>query len=207
VLTVRQSSCTGINKFIKRVEDVVLASILLLLLSPLLLAVALAVKLSSPGPVLFRQKRLGFNNNVIEVLKFRSMVHRPEEAGTPQATKQDPRITRIGRFLRRSSIDELPQLLNVLSGDMSLVGPRPHALAHNDQYAALIDNYLGRHRVQPGITGWAQVNGFRGETDTLDKMQRRVEHDLAYIDNWSILLDLRILLATAFSTAAYRNAY
>jgi len=207
VLTVRQSSCTGINKVIKRVEDVVLSSVLLFMLAPLLLTVAACVKLSSPGPVLFRQKRLGFNNNVIEVLKFRTMVVRTEEAGVPQATKDDPRVTRIGRFLRRSSIDELPQLLCVLNGDMSLVGPRPHALAHNDQYAAVIDNYLGRHRVQPGITGWAQVNGFRGETDTLDKMQSRVEHDMAYIDNWSIQLDIRILLATAFSSAAYKNAY
>ncbi len=208
VLTVRQSSCTGINKVIKRLEDVVLSSVLLFMLAPLLLTVAACVKLSSPGPVLFRQKRLGFNNNVIEVLKFRTMVVRTEpEAGVPQATRHDPRVTRIGRFLRRSSIDELPQLICVLNGDMSLVGPRPHALAHNDQYAALIDNYLGRHRVQPGITGWAQVNGFRGETDTLEKMQRRVEHDMAYIDNWSIRLDIRILLATAFSGGASKNAY
>jgi putative colanic acid biosynthesis UDP-glucose lipid carrier transferase len=207
VLTVRQSSCTGINKMIKRVEDVVLSSLLLLLLAPLFGVVASAIKLTSPGPVLFRQKRLGFNNNVIEILKFRSMTHRVQEAGTPQATRHDPRITRVGAFLRRTSIDELPQLWNVLTGDMSLVGPRPHALAHNDQYAGLIDNYLSRHRVQPGITGWAQVNGFRGETDTLDKMQMRVEHDLAYIDSWSVLLDFRILFSTVFSNTTFKNAY
>ena len=179
-----------------------------MLISPLLVVVALAIKLDSRGPVLFKQKRLGFNNNVIVVNKFRTMAHQPDpEVDVPQAVRGDARMTRLGRFLRRSSIDELPQLVNVLRGEMSLVGPRPHALPHNERYARQIDEYLGRHRVQPGITGWAQVNGFRGETDTLDKMQRRIDHDLAYIDQWSFTLDLKILLRTLLLCLFDRNAY
>ncbi len=208
VLTIHRKPLNGWNRVIKRLEDVVLAAVLMVLLAPLLLLIALAIKLDSPGPVLFRQQRLGFNNNTIVVFKFRSMKHctGPEEE-VPQAQRRDPRVTRLGRVLRRLSLDELPQLFNVLMGDMSLVGPRPHALAHNDQYSALIDDYLGRHRVQPGITGLAQVKGFRGETDTLDKMQRRVEFDLAYIDNWSILMDLRIMLMTGVSLVFHRDVY
>jgi putative colanic acid biosynthesis UDP-glucose lipid carrier transferase len=207
-LTVYHRPLPGWSRVAKRVEDVVLSAVALVLLAPLLAAVALLVKLDSPGPVLFQQKRLGFNNNVITVLKFRTMRHRPEPEGdVPQAQRRDPRVTRVGAILRRTSLDELPQLLNVLRGEMSLVGPRPHALAHNDQYAALIDEYLGRHRVQPGITGWAQVNGLRGETATLDKMQRRVEHDLVYIDGWSLLLDLKILALTVITSVFDRNAY
>ena len=208
VLTVSSRPLANWGRVIKRIEDLALSSVAIILIAPLMAAVALAIKCDSPGPVLFRQKRLGFNNNVITVYKFRTMHHQftPDTTVT-QATRNDKRVTRLGRLLRRTSIDELPQLLNVLQGTMSLVGPRPHALAHNDQYAKLIDNYLGRHRVQPGITGWAQVNGLRGETDTLDKMQRRVEHDLAYTDDWSLLLDVKILIATVFTTLFNRNAY
>lgn len=208
MLTICHRPLTGWNRVTKRAEDLVLGTVALIVLAPVMVLAAIAIKLDSPGPVLFRQPRLGFNNNVIVIYKFRSMAHgRPGEADVPQARRHDPRVTRVGRFLRRSSIDELPQVFNVLKGEMSLVGPRPHALAHNEQYAALIDDYLGRHRVQPGITGWAQVNGFRGETDTLEKMQRRVEHDVAYIDNWSLLLDIRIMVLTVLRSMFDRNAY
>lgn len=208
VLTVYRRPFTSWNRIVKRAEDIVLGAIMTVLLAPILFIIGLIVKVDSPGPALFRQQRLGFNNNVMVVYKFRTMRHEPDpEDGVPQAQRGDKRVTRVGRFLRRSSLDELPQLLNVLKGDMSLVGPRPHAVAHNHQYAALIDDYLGRHRVQPGITGWAQVNGFRGETDTLDKMQRRVELDLVYIDRWSVLMDLRIILLTALSLIFDRDVY
>jgi Undecaprenyl-phosphate glucose phosphotransferase len=208
VVTVYHRPMMGWSRVAKRAEDLVLTVLALIILAPLMCLIALVIKLDSPGPVLFRQARLGFNNNVITVYKFRTMRHRPSaDTEVRQAQRNDPRFTRLGRFLRRTSLDELPQLFNVLQDGMSLVGPRPHALAHNDQYAALIDGYLGRHRVQPGITGWAQVNGFRGETDTLEKMQRRVEHDLTYIDGWSLMLDLRILFMTVFNPSAQRNAY
>jgi len=208
VLTIYRRPFTSWNRVVKRAEDIVLGTIMTILLAPVLLLVAIVVKLDSPGPALFRQQRLGFNNNVMVVYKFRTMKHeRAPEDGVPQAQRGDKRVTRVGRFLRRSSLDELPQLLNVLKGDMSLVGPRPHAVAHNHRYAELIDDYLGRHRVQPGITGWAQVNGFRGETDTLEKMQRRVELDLVYIDKWSVLMDLRIIVLTALSLVFDRDVY
>ncbi len=208
VLTVYRQPLTGWSRIVKRAEDRALATLALLLVAPLMAIVALLIRLDSPGPIFFRQKRLGFNNNVIVVLKFRTMVHQPTpETDVVQARRNDPRVTRVGAFLRRTSIDELPQLINVLRGEMSLVGPRPHVLSQNDQYAALIDEYLSRHRLQPGITGWAQVNGLRGETATLDKMQRRVEHDLAYIDNWSLLLDIKILFLTVARSLVDRNAY
>ena len=208
MLTIFHRPLTGWNCIAKRVEDIVLSTVLLVLLSPVLAAVAVLIKLDSPGPVFFKQKRSGFNNNTINVYKFRSMTHLTAlEANVRQAQRNDPRVTRVGRILRRTSIDELPQLLNVLQGNMSLVGPRPHAIAHNDQYAALIDGYLSRHRVQPGITGWAQVNGLRGETEVLEKMQRRVEFDLAYIESWSLSLDVRILIQTVLMTFLDRNAY
>jgi Undecaprenyl-phosphate glucose phosphotransferase len=208
VLTIYRRPLTGWGVVFKRAEDLALGSLLLFLLLPLMLAVAAAIRLDSPGPVLFRQKRLGFNNSPFEILKFRTMLHAAApELDVPQARRNDPRVTRVGRFLRRTSLDELPQLLNVLQGNMSLVGPRPHALAHNAQYAALIGGYLARHRVQPGITGWAQVNGLRGETDTLEKMQHRIDYDLAYIENWSLLLDLKILFMTALFCFSSRNAY
>ncbi|WP_375741575.1 undecaprenyl-phosphate glucose phosphotransferase [Pseudomonas boanensis] len=184
--------------FTKAVLDRSTALLAIIALSPLLLGTALAVKLSSPGPVLFKQKRHGWNGKVIKVWKFRSMrVH--ADTQVKQATREDPRITRVGRFIRRTSIDELPQLFNVLQGRMSLVGPRPHAVAHNDYYTGKIDAYMARHRIKPGITGLAQISGCRGETETLDKMERRVELDLAYINNWSIWLDLKILIKTPFT--------
>jgi len=184
-------------RFIKVFMDKVCASLALLLLSPLLLGAALAVKLSSPGPVLFRQQRHGLDGKIIDVYKFRSMkLHIEQDHGVTQAVQGDSRITKVGAFLRSSSIDELPQLLNVLKGNMSLVGPRPHAVKHNEFYADKISAYMSRHRILPGITGLAQANGCRGETETIDKMEKRVEYDLAYINNWSIWLDVRIILKT-----------
>jgi putative colanic acid biosynthesis UDP-glucose lipid carrier transferase len=192
----------------KGLEDRVLGAVILILMAPLMFACALMIKLDSRGPALFRQKRYGFNNNEITVFKFRTMAHDPApDPAVPQARRNDPRITRVGAFLRRTSLDELPQLLNVLRGEMSLVGPRPHAVAHNEHYAKIIDGYLGRHRVKPGITGWAQVNGLRGETETPEKMRMRVQYDLFYIDNWSLLFDLKILIMTSLMGFVHRNAY
>jgi Undecaprenyl-phosphate glucose phosphotransferase len=195
---------------VKTIEDRVLASLILVAIAPVMAAVAIGIKLTSPGPVFFKQKRYGFNNEIIEVFKFRSMHVARCSADTgpvAQARKDDDRITPFGRFLRRTSLDELPQFINVVRGDMSIVGPRPHAVAHNEQYAKLIDEYLARHKVKPGITGWAQVNGLRGETDTLDKMERRVQFDLHYIENWSLALDLRIILMTILVGFSHPNAY
>jgi len=184
-------------RFTKVFMDKIVALIALIVLSPVLLSAALAVKLSSPGPVLFRQPRHGLDGEIIDVYKFRSMkLHEEKDHGVTQAVQGDSRITKVGAFLRRSSIDELPQLLNVLKGNMSLVGPRPHAVQHNEFYADKISAYMSRHRILPGITGLAQANGCRGETETLDKMEKRVEYDLAYINNWSIWLDVRIILKT-----------
>ncbi|GJD50947.1 hypothetical protein OPKNFCMD_3697 [Methylobacterium crusticola] len=190
----------------KRVFDVVLASAALVALSPVLVLIAILIRLDSPGACLFRQKRHGFNQEAFSVLKFRSMRAAPDQAFR-QATRGDDRITRIGRFLRRTNLDELPQLLNVIRGDMSLVGPRPHALAHDRSFERRIALYARRHNVRPGITGWAQVNGLRGETLTDADMRRRVEHDLHYIDNWSLWLDLKILVMTVAARSAFRNAY
>ena len=198
---------TGVNQLVKRAEDLVLASLITVLISPLLLAVALGVKLSSPGPVLFRQRRNGLDGREIVVWKVRSM--RTPDDGTVirQATRGDPRITPFGAFIRRTSLDELPQFFNVLQGRMSIVGPRPHAVAHNDEYRELIRAYMVRHKVKPGITGWAQVNGHRGETDTLDKMRARVEYDLEYLHHWSLSLDLRIIARTVALVLWDRHAY
>jgi polysaccharide biosynthesis protein PslA len=204
--------------FLKDVFDRATAAVLLLLALPVMLVVSLAVKLDSPGPVLFRQKRLGFNGRPFDVLKFRTMTPaREASATTKQASRMDRRVTRVGRFLRRSSIDELPQLINVLFGDMSLVGPRPHPMWQSaaDLWPeegdrpldAILTEYASRHRVKPGITGWAQVCGYRGETETVDKMAKRVEYDLHYIDNWSLWLDMKILLLTVLTTVAGKNAY
>jgi Undecaprenyl-phosphate glucose phosphotransferase len=190
----------------KRIFDLVAGTCGLLALAPFLMAVALAILIDSPGPVLFRQKRGGFNGRSFQILKFRTMHVMEDDATIKQATRDDGRVTRIGRWLRRTSIDELPQLINVLLGDMSLVGPRPHALAHDDQYSKLIASYPCRHHVKPGITGWAQVNGFRGETLTLAPMKRRVELDLWYVSNWSFWLDLRILIRTVRDFHS-RNAF
>jgi Undecaprenyl-phosphate glucose phosphotransferase len=197
---------------IKLALDKVVGALALLALSPIFLAAAIAIKLDSRGPVLFRQKRYGFNNELIEVFKFRSMyVDQADPTGSKQVTRDDPRVTRVGRFIRRTSIDELPQLINVvIKGNLSLVGPRPHALhakAANRHYDEVVDGYFARHRVRPGITGWAQVNGWRGETETPEKLQGRVEHDLYYIENWSILLDLYILAITPASLITTKNAY
>jgi Undecaprenyl-phosphate glucose phosphotransferase len=203
-----QRPISGWSSVIKMAEDYLLASLALLLLSPLLILVAIAIKLDSPGPVFFMQPRLGFNNRRFEIYKFRSMYHcEVPEHRVRQATKGDPRVTRIGRIIRRTSIDELPQLLNVLNGTMSLVGPRPHALDHNEEWAEQVRGYFARHKVKPGITGWAQVNGFRGETDTVEKIKARVEHDVYYAENWSLLFDLRILLTTAFIVLFQKTAY
>jgi putative colanic acid biosynthesis UDP-glucose lipid carrier transferase len=187
------SRITGV---LKASFDRVFAATALLGLSPLLLVIALLVKLSSPGPVLFRQARLGMDGKRFDVFKFRTMVVH-QDHGVTQAKRNDPRVTRIGAFLRRTSLDELPQFLNVLRGEMSVVGPRPHALEHNEMYKELIDRYMLRHRVKPGITGWAQINGLRGQTDTVEKMRARIEYDIYYIRNWSFGLDLRIIASTA----------
>ncbi|MFO1190220.1 MAG: exopolysaccharide biosynthesis polyprenyl glycosylphosphotransferase [Alphaproteobacteria bacterium] len=208
MLDVYERPLAGWNVIVKTASDWLLALVIFMAMLPVMAVIALAVKLDSPGPVLFRQRRYGFNSNEFTTLKFRSMrADAGDESGGPQARRADPRVTAVGRFLRRTSLDELPQLLNVLAGDMALIGPRPHAVAHNRYYADIIDGYLGRHRVRPGITGWAQVNGLRGETDTLEKMRMRVQYDLYYIDNWSLLLDLKILLLTPFVTLVGRNAY
>jgi polysaccharide biosynthesis protein PslA len=191
----------------KRAFDIVVASVALALLSVPLAVVALLIKLDSPGPVLFRQRRLGYNQREFRIFKFRSMTVQDDGAHFQQAVRNDPRVTRIGHFLRRYNIDELPQLLNVLKGEMSIVGPRPHAVAHDRLFEKRIEMYPRRLNVRPGITGWAQVHGYRGVTDTDDKMAARVEHDLYYIDNWSLALDLYIVLLTVISPRAYRNAF
>ena len=196
VLSIMESPFTGLSGLIKRLSDLILASLILLLIWPLMLVIALAVKLESPGPAIFRQRRLGLAGREIEVWKFRSMRVQEDGPEIRQATLGDTRITRLGRFLRRSSLDELPQFFNVLQGRMSIVGPRPHALSHNHHYRDLIEAYMVRHKVRPGITGWAQVHGFRGETDTLEKMHSRVMCDLYYLQNWSMALDLQIMLKT-----------
>jgi putative colanic acid biosysnthesis UDP-glucose lipid carrier transferase len=198
---------TGTNRLVKRIEDVVLASLILVLISPLLLAIAIGVRLTSPGPAIFRQRRNGLDGTEIVVWKFRSMRTQDDGAVVPQATKGDPRITPFGAFLRRTSLDELPQFFNVLQGQMSIVGPRPHAVAHNEQYRQLIKAYMVRHKVKPGITGWAQIHGHRGETDTIEKMQARVEYDLEYLRNWTLGLDLQIIARTVKLVFIDRHAY
>lgn len=202
------SRISGSARWLKRAEDVILGSIICLLILPVLIGVALAVKVSSSGPVLFKQYRDGINGKKIKIYKFRTMkVHQEAGGGVTQAIQGDVRITKVGSFLRRTSLDELPQFFNVLQGRMSIVGPRPHAVAHNEYYKDLVESYMWRHKVKPGITGWAQVNGFRGETDTLEKMQGRVERDLWYIDNWSLGLDIKIILLTVFIGFVGKNAY
>jgi Undecaprenyl-phosphate glucose phosphotransferase len=191
---------------LKRAFDLAAGIAGLALLTPLFLAIALLIKLDSPGPVFFLQRRYGFNQNPFRIVKFRTMHTLDDGEVVRQATRDDPRITRVGRWLRRWSLDELPQLFNVIVGDMSLVGPRPHALSHDHEYGRRIAAYARRHKVKPGITGWAQINGLRGETDTQEKMEQRVRYDLHYIENWSLILDLKILVWTVISPAAYRNA-
>jgi len=191
---------------LKRAFDLIVASMTLVLTLPLLLFVALLIKLDSPGPILFRQRRLGFNQREFQIYKFRTMSVTEDGDAVEQAVKDDARVTRVGRFLRRWNIDELPQLWNVLRGEMSLVGPRPHALTHDRDFESRIASYARRHNIKPGITGRAQVNGYRGPTDSLEKITGRVEHDFYYVDNWSFLLDLSIIVRTAVSSKAYRNA-
>ena len=192
----------------KAMFDRVFAAVALTVLMPLLVAIAVAVKLSSKGPVLFTQRRRGADGKVFRIYKFRSMrIHDGEAGMVKQATRCDPRITRVGSILRRTSLDELPQFLNVLRGEMSVVGPRPHAIEHDDLYQKLVDGYIHRYRIKPGITGWAQVNGLRGETDCVEKMQSRVEHDLYYLRNWSFALDMRIVMATIRNGFVHLNAY
>ena len=207
VVGLLETPFTGANQLIKRLSDIALASIILVLISPILAAVAIGVKLSSPGPVIFKQKRNGLDGSEITVYKFRSMRTMDNGPVIQQATKGDPRITPFGAFIRKTSLDELPQFINVLQGRMSIVGPRPHAVAHNEQYRRIIKAYMVRHKVKPGITGWAQINGHRGETDTVDKMQARVAFDLEYLSNWSLALDLQIIARTIKLMLFDRNAY
>ena len=207
IVGICETPFTGTNALVKRISDLVLASLILILISPVLLAIAIGVRLSSPGPVVFRQRRNGLAGEEIIVYKFRSMTAQDNGPVVRQATKQDPRITPFGAFIRRTSLDELPQFINVLQGRMSIVGPRPHAVAHNEEYRQLIKAYMVRHKVKPGITGWAQVNGHRGETDTIEKMQARVEYDLEYLRNWSLGLDLQIIVRTVRLVFFDRQAY
>jgi putative colanic acid biosynthesis UDP-glucose lipid carrier transferase len=207
VLGLCETPFVGINEVVKRVSDIVLASLILVLCSPLMLAIAIGVKLSSPGPVIFKQRRNGLDGHEITVFKFRSMTTQDDGSVIAQAGRNDPRVTRFGAFLRRRSLDELPQFINVLQGHMSIVGPRPHAVAHNELYRQVIKAYMVRHKVRPGITGWAQVNGLRGETESVERMRARVEYDLAYLRNWSLWLDLRIVVRTIRLVFFDRNAY
>jgi putative colanic acid biosynthesis UDP-glucose lipid carrier transferase len=206
VVAVCESPFHGFNAVVKRVSDFCLAALILAAISPLMVAIGLGVKLSSPGPVLFKQRRYGLDGKRIVVYKFRSMTVAEDGEVVRQATRNDQRVTRFGAFLRRTSLDELPQFINVLQGRMSIVGPRPHAVAHNEMYRKLIRGYMIRHKVKPGITGLAQVNGLRGETDTVDKMKARIDYDLAYLRNWSLALDVRIILKTAV-VLLHKNAY
>jgi putative colanic acid biosysnthesis UDP-glucose lipid carrier transferase len=202
-----ESPFVGYKAVIKRASDIVLSMIILILVSPILLACAIGVRLSSPGPILFKQKRYGLDGEEIEVYKFRSMTVCENGANVVQATRNDVRVTPFGNFLRTKSLDELPQFINVLQGRMSIVGPRPHAVAHNELYRKQIRDYMIRHKVRPGITGWAQVNGARGETDTIDKMEKRIHYDLDYLRNWSLAMDLLIILKTIGIVIKDENAY
>jgi putative colanic acid biosysnthesis UDP-glucose lipid carrier transferase len=207
LFAVRETPFAGMNGVLKRGSDMVFATIIMAFIWPVLLLLAAGVRMSSPGPVLFRQRRYGLYGESINVYKFRTMRVCEDGQTVTQAQRNDPRVTKFGSFLRRTSLDELPQLFNVLSGTMSLVGPRPHAVSHNEEYRKIIAGYMLRHKVRPGITGWAQVNGLRGETETVEKMQRRVEYDLDYLRNWSLRLDLNIMVRTALLVWRDRNAY
>ncbi len=208
IMTLSASPHVGIDSVVKRLEDIVLGLCFFLLSLPVMVFIAISIKLTSPGPILFKQKRHGINGKEIKVYKFRSMkIHQEANGKVTQATENDDRITKVGKFIRRTSLDELPQFYNVIQGRMSIVGPRPHALAHNQEYQQKVEAYMARHKVKPGITGWAQVNGFRGETDTLEKMQKRVEYDLYYIDNWSVWFDLKIISRTFLTGFINDNAH
>jgi len=208
VINLSTSPMHGINRVMKETEDKILAIAILVLVSPVMLLIALLIKLTSHGPVIFKQLRHGWDGRQIKVYKFRTMREHEEEYGQlTQATRQDVRITTLGRVLRRTSLDELPQFFNVLQGRMSIIGPRPHAIEHNRYFMEQIDSYMQRHKVKPGISGWAQVNGLRGETDSLDKMKKRLEYDLYYIENWSVWFDLKILFLTLSRGFMHPNAY
>jgi undecaprenyl-phosphate galactose phosphotransferase/putative colanic acid biosynthesis UDP-glucose lipid carrier transferase len=207
MVEVQRTPLSALDRLAKRLLDVTVAAVALGLLTPLLLVVAVVIKLESKGPVIFRQRRHGFNGKSFVIYKLRTMKVQEDGGAVVQATKQDPRVTRVGRLLRQTSIDELPQLLNVLQGHMSMVGPRPHALIHDHEYGGMIANYAFRHHVKPGITGWAQVHGYRGGTPQLELMERRVALDLWYIDNWSLVLDISIIFKTSFELIRSRNAY
>ncbi len=207
IVAVCETPFAGVNGFVKRASDVVLSLLILILISPLLLLISLGVKLDSPGPVIFKQRRYGLDGEEIVVYKFRSMTVSENGDSVVQATRNDPRITPLGAFLRKTSLDELPQFINVLQGRMSIVGPRPHAVAHNEVYRKQIKGYMIRHKVKPGITGWAQVNGYRGETEVLEKMEARIDFDLDYLRNWSLPFDFYIILKTISVVIQDRNAY
>jgi putative colanic acid biosynthesis UDP-glucose lipid carrier transferase len=207
IVAVCQSPFVGVNGTHKRILDVALSLLILLLIAPLMLFIAIGVKLSSPGPVLFKQRRYGLDGKEIVVYKFRTMSVMEDGKEVSQATQNDPRITQFGGFLRKTSLDELPQFINVLQGNMSIVGPRPHAVSHNELYRNLIKGYMIRHKVKPGITGLAQIKGFRGETDTAEKMQARINYDLDYLRNWSLFLDLMIIIKTIGVVIKDKNAY
>ena len=207
IVAVCETPFYGMAAVSKRTLDLVGALVALVLLSPLMIAIAVAVRLTSPGPALFRQRRYGLDGREITVYKFRSMSVMEDAGHVPQASRQDPRVTPLGAFLRRTSLDELPQLINVLQGRMSLVGPRPHAVSHNELYRGMIKGYMIRHKVKPGITGWAQVNGARGETETLEKMETRIDYDLEYLRNWTLRFDIFILARTLFVAFGQDEAY
>ncbi|HTN93873.1 MAG TPA: undecaprenyl-phosphate glucose phosphotransferase [Gallionella sp.] len=207
VVAVCESPFTGFNGVIKRVSDILLSLLILCLISPLMLFISMGVKFSSPGPIIFKQRRYGLDGKEIIVYKFRSMTVCDDGEKIRQAQKFDSRITPFGAFLRKTSLDELPQFINVLQGRMSIVGPRPHAVAHNEEYRKLIKGYMVRHKVKPGITGWAQVNGYRGETEVLEKMKKRIDYDLEYLRNWSLKLDLYIIVKTVLVVLRDRHAY
>ncbi|CAA9891406.1 Undecaprenyl-phosphate glucose phosphotransferase [Candidatus Methylobacter favarea] len=210
-LNILDKPLSGWNLVLKTIEDKIFALFVLILIAPLLMIIAVLIKLDSPGPVLFRQKRYGFNNQLINMYKFRSMyINQQDDNARQLTTRDDPRVTKLGHFLRRTSLDELPQFLNVLTGEMSIVGPRPHAMeakAAGLMYEDVVYQYAARHKVKPGITGWAQINGWRGDTDTEEKIQKRVDYDIDYINNWSITLDLKIILKTIFVVIIGQNAY
>lgn len=207
VLELSHSPMSGMNRAIKAIEDRVLAACILVVIAPLMFIIAIAIKWDSPGPVFYRQRRNGWNGELITILKFRSMFQDEKSSEFVQAKRNDPRVTRVGKFLRRTSLDELPQFLNALAGSMSVVGPRPHPVELNDLYKKIVSRYALRHKVKPGITGWAQVNGFRGETETLDMMKRRVLYDQYYIENWSVWFDLSIVALTIIRGFVSNKAY
>ena len=207
VVAICETPFYGLSAIVKRFSDIVLSFTFLVLASPLMIAIAIAIKLTSPGPAIFKQRRYGLDGREIVVYKFRTMTVMEDGGVVRQASKNDARVTPLGAFLRRSSLDELPQFINVLQGRMSVVGPRPHAVAHNEMYRKVIKSYMVRHKVRPGITGWAQVNGLRGETETVDKMRARIEYDLDYLRHWSLKLDLAIMWRTLFVVFKKQNAY